>query len=145
MLERFVRHGVAAERIDLRPSVASTAGHLQMYSEVDIALDPFPYNGTTTTCEALWMGVPVVSLSGDTHAARVGDSISSGVGLGELVAGSLDRYAEIAVALAGDAVRRASLRSGMRQRLRNSPLLDAKLITRDIEAAYRTMWCDYVG
>jgi predicted O-linked N-acetylglucosamine transferase (SPINDLY family) len=145
MLDRFVAHGVAVERIELRPSVASTAGHLKIYNEVDVALDPFPYNGTTTTCEALWMGVPVVTLSGDTHAARVGDSILSGVGLSELVANSADRYLGIAVALASDPARRASLRSSMRQRLRSSPLLDAARITRDIEAACQSMWRNYVG
>ena len=137
---RFAAHGVGAERLDLRPWTPGTGHHLAAYGEVDIALDPFPYNGTTTTCEALWMGVPVIVLSGDRHAGRVGASLLTRVGLQDLIAENADRYVEIAAALARDPARLASLRSGMRVRVAASPLCDAPAFARGFEAALRAMW-----
>jgi predicted O-linked N-acetylglucosamine transferase (SPINDLY family) len=115
------------------------------YNEVDVALDVFPYNGATTTCEALWMGVPVVTLAGATHVSRVGVSILNRAGLGELVAQSPDEYLEKARALAEDVERRRALRRELRARLSSSPLLDAVAFTQGIEAEYRRMWSDYVA
>jgi predicted O-linked N-acetylglucosamine transferase (SPINDLY family) len=137
--EVFSRCGLDINRLELRAPAAATADHLAVYNEVDIALDTFPYNGTTTTCEALWMGVPVVTWTGDTHAARVGTSIFRRIGLPELVGTSPEEYVRIAVELAGDRVRLKALRTGMRERMEASPLLSAQRITADIEAAYQGM------
>jgi predicted O-linked N-acetylglucosamine transferase (SPINDLY family) len=111
-----------------------------LYHRVDIALDTFPYNGTTTTCEALWMGVPVITMTGNRHAARVGASLLTQVGLTELIASTSEEYVNIATLLASDPKSLAALRSGLRERMKNSPLCDGKTFTRDLEAAYREMW-----
>ncbi len=140
---RFAQHGIGAERLELCGPVDALAGHLGRYNEVDIALDVFPYNGTTTTCEALWMGVPVVSLAGRTHASRVGASLLHCVGLSEFVAQTPDQYLDLAAGLARDPARLAALRAGLRERMRASPLLDAQGFTRDLEAAYRNIWAAY--
>ena len=137
---RLVQRGVAAERVELVGWIASPAEHLALYDRVDIALDPFPYNGTTTTCEALWMGVPVVSLRGDRHAARVGASLLRRVGLDELVADSVEAYIAIAAGLAEKPQELAALRSSLRPRMLASPLCDTAGFTRSLEAAYRAMW-----
>ena len=140
MIERFAALGVAAERIDLRPMIPGVAQHLRLYRDVDIGLDPFPYNGTTTTCEAFWMGVPVVTLVGDRHAARVGLSLLSRIGLAHLASPDMDSYVATAAALARDITALNELRLGLRERMRKSPLMDAPRFARDIETAYRTMW-----
>jgi predicted O-linked N-acetylglucosamine transferase (SPINDLY family) len=139
VLAGFAEHGIAAERIALLGAVPAAAQHMAMYGQVDIALDPFPYNGTTTTCEALWMGVPVITLAGDRHAARVGASLLAQVGQNEWVAKSADEYLEIAAMLAGDLAGLAKLRGVLRERLRKSPLCDEKRFARDVEDAYRQM------
>ncbi len=139
-LDRFAAHGIAPERLTLRPWTGGVAEHLAAYGEVDIALDPFPYNGTTTTCEALWMGVPVICLAGDRHAGRVGESLLSQVGLGELLANDPAAYVDLAVALATDPQRLSDLRAGLRPRLAESSLTDANGFARRFEAALRGMW-----
>src|SRR5207302_1471226 len=111
MLEKA---GIAPERIELIGPTPGIAEHLAAYSRVDIALDTFPYHGTTTTCEALWMGVPVVTLAGTTHASRVGVSLLSNVGLQELVADSPEAYIRIAVKLSSDIASLVDLRSDLR-------------------------------
>ena len=136
----FAGLGVAPERLELLAWTGDRAGHLEAFHRLDIALDPFPYNGTTITCEALWMGVPVVSLVGDRHAGRVGASLLTRIGLEELVAGDEEAYLRIAAALAADPGRLARLRLGMRERLLASPLCDAAGFARRIERAYRIMW-----
>jgi len=118
--------GVEAERLVFKSYAESQEDHLAIYNEVDIALDTFPYNGTTTTCEAMIMGVPVVTLVGDRHAARVGFSLLSAVGLEELAAENPEAYVACAAVLATDRDRLAELRSGLRQRMQASPLMDAK-------------------
>ncbi|MCC6212857.1 MAG: tetratricopeptide repeat protein [Burkholderiales bacterium] len=143
LLARFARHGIGAERLELLPPLDAFDAHLAAYLDIDIALDTFPYNGTTTTLEALWMGVPVVSLAGKTHVARVGLSILSRAGLADLVASGPEEYLAKAVALAQDAGRRDALRAGMRERLRDSPLLAEKTFTRGLEGAYREIWEAY--
>jgi len=143
LLARLARQGIGAERVELRAPQETLAAHLACYGEVDIALDVFPYNGATTTCEALWMGVPVVSLAGATHVARVGASILTHAGLPELVAESPERYVEIALSLARDRARLAALRAGLRERLRASALLDARGFARQLEDAYRSMWKEW--
>jgi predicted O-linked N-acetylglucosamine transferase (SPINDLY family) len=114
--------------------------YLATYNQIDIGLDPFPFNGGTTTCDALWMGVPVVSLVGTRPVSRAGLSILSNVGLPELVARSEDDYVKFAIELANDLPRLSELRSSLRQRMLASPLTDARQFARDIEAAYRQMW-----
>jgi protein O-GlcNAc transferase len=114
--------------------------YLGMYRRIDIALDPFPYNGGTTTCDALWMGVPVVSLAGRSAMGRAGLSILSNVGLPGLVAHTEEEYVGIAKELACDPSRLAELRRTLRQRMQSSPLMDAPAFARDMETAYRQMW-----
>ena len=139
----FAEQGVGEGQLVLLPPEASSAGHLGRYAEIDIALDSFPYNGTTTTCEALWMGVPVVTLAGRSHVSRVGASLLRQAGLPELVASSEEEYVQKALALAADAGRRRELRKGLRARLKASPLLDATGFARSLEAAYAEMWKAY--
>lgn len=139
-LARFTERGVSAEQVALLGYVAGVANHLALYDRIDVALDPFPYNGTTTTCEALWMGVPVVSLEGGSHAGRVGASLLHQVGLTELLAGSTQDYVEIAVALAGNRQRLKTLRSSLRERMASSALCDTLGFVRKMESTYRTLW-----
>jgi predicted O-linked N-acetylglucosamine transferase (SPINDLY family) len=138
-LERLLRSGVAKDRVELLGWLPDES-HLALYDRIDIALDPFPYNGTTTTCEALWMGVPVVTLRGDRHAGRVGASLLTQIGLTDLIADSVEAYVETAAALADDPARLAELGQSLRPRMAASPLCDATAFARKIEAAYRTMW-----
>ena len=107
---------------------------------MDIGLDPFPYNGVTTTCDALWMGVPVISLIGKTSVARQGVRFLRSAGVDELLAETRDDYVRIASEMASDHVRLAALRPALRDRMSRSPLVDAHRLTRDLEAAYRAMW-----
>ena len=140
LLAAFGDRGIAAERLELRDWSATLAEHFAAYAEVDIALDPFPYNGTTTTCEALMMGVPVVALRGGRHASRVSFSILARLGLEGLSATEPEAYVERALALAARPDALAKLRAGLRQRLARSPLCDAERYARTLETAYRGMW-----
>jgi predicted O-linked N-acetylglucosamine transferase (SPINDLY family) len=135
--------GIGSDRIELAGHTTSLGAHLASYSRVDIALDTFPYHGTTTTCEALWMGVPVITLAGQTHVSRVGVSLLSHVGLPELVAESPADYVRLATELASDLPRLAALRRTLRPRMAASPLTDAPRFARAIEAAYREMWREW--
>jgi protein O-GlcNAc transferase len=139
-LALFAESGIAADRLDLLPRILATEGHLAAYHRIDVALDPFPYNGATTSCEALWMGVPVVTLAGSRHAGRVGASLLSRLGLGALVAGDEAAYVATATSLAGDLAALAALRAGLRQRMLQSKLCDAAGFAREMEGAYRRMW-----
>ena len=119
--------------------------YFEQYRRIDVALDPFPFSGGTTTCDALWMGVPVVSLALQTSVSRAGLSVLSNVGMPELVARDREAYIKIAVDLAGEIPRLAGLRSTLRGRMRSSPLMDGAQFARDVEAALRLMWrnwCD---
>ena len=138
--EAFARSGVEPGRLDLLQPVSTVAEHLACYQRADIALDTFPYNGTTTTCEALWMGVPVVNRRGRIHASRVGASLLTAVALEELLADDEASYVRIATELARDVDRLETLRGQMRERMMRSPLLDAPRFTRNLEDAYRSMW-----
>ncbi len=144
MYERFATHGVDTDRLELIGQMPFEE-HLRAYGRVDIGLDPFPYNGTTTTCEAMYMGVPVLTLLGDRHAARVGTSLVGRLGLDDLVATSPEDYVARAVALAADEPRRAAWRQDMRERMTASPLCDGSTHAREVEDALRGMWrtwCD---
>jgi predicted O-linked N-acetylglucosamine transferase (SPINDLY family) len=131
--------GVAAERVEWAAS-GPRWEYLSLYHRIDLALDPFPCNGMTTTCDALWMGAPVLTLPGATPASRAGLSLLSTIGLGELAASSEEDYVRIAVELAGNLPRLADLRATLRSRMQDSPLMDAPRFARNVEAAYRSMW-----
>lgn len=142
---RFAAAGIDPDRLELVGFIKDAAGHLAVYNRIDIALDPHPYNGTITTCDTLWMGAPLVTLAGSRHAARVGASLMTAIGLPELVAATPDRYAAIAAELADDLTRLMRLRMGLRERVRTSVLCDEARFMRNLETAYRLMWrrwCD---
>jgi predicted O-linked N-acetylglucosamine transferase (SPINDLY family) len=145
LIDRLKARGIEPQRVTIRGWEKQHGGQLSVYSDVDIALDTYPYNGGTTTCEALWMGVPVVTQAGTTHASRMGASLLRAAGLAEFVAGSPDEYLRVAVALAREPQRIARLRHGMRERLRRSPLMDEIGFTRDLESLYRDIWRKWCG
>jgi predicted O-linked N-acetylglucosamine transferase (SPINDLY family) len=124
-------------------SEATGLDYFQTYHQIDIALDPFPYCGGMTTCDALWMGVPVITLRGQTGVGRGGTSLLSNVGLTELIAENLQRYIQIAAELAADLPRLTRLRQNIRPQMQQSPLMNAPAFARDIEAAYRQMWNNF--
>jgi predicted O-linked N-acetylglucosamine transferase (SPINDLY family) len=129
------------EFIDFRPREE----YLKLHHRIDIVLDTFPYNGHTTSCDALWMGVPVVSLVGGTAVGRGGLSILSQINLAGLAATTPQHYVRIATELAADLPRLSALRAGLRDRMLASPLTDAKRFAANIEAAYRQMWRRWCG
>ena len=141
--DRFADAEVDRERIELLPWHATLQGHLEAYRRIDVALDTFPYHGTTTTFEALWMGVPVVTLAGRTHVSRVGATILSRLDLSALVTVSADAYVSCAVALAQDAERLAGLRATLRDTIRTSVLTDGARFARDFETALRAEWTEW--
>ena len=138
-IDRFEKNGVSSDRIEIIGWV-SKSEHLEIYGRVDIALDTYPYHGTTTTCEALWMGVPVVSLIGEHHVSRVGLSLLNRVNLRYLAANNAQEYIASVVRLAGDIDSLSKLRSTMRARVAMSGLCWGKNFAREFEAAYRMMW-----
>jgi predicted O-linked N-acetylglucosamine transferase (SPINDLY family) len=142
-LKLFARRGIDADRIVMLPATRSIAEHLGMYSQVAIGLDPVPYNGTTTTCEALYMGVPVVTLAGDRHSARVGASILTRVGLDDLITNSEEDYVRKAVELAKNPARLSRLRSTLRQKLLQSDLCNGRQFAAQIEQIYRSVWSEW--
>ncbi len=145
VLALFAEREIEPDRIVAAPWTANYAEHLARYGDVDIALDTSHYNGTTTTCEALWMGVPVVALRGDRHASRVGASLLTAVGMPEWIAEDSAGYVALAARLAADIDGLATLRAQLRERLRASPLCDAAEFAGAVEAVYRTAWrkfCD---
>lgn len=142
-IAEFGRRGVAAARLDLVNFIPDPGGHLAAYHRVDVALDPFPYNGTTTTCEALWMGVPVVTLAGVTHRARAGASLLTRAGLPELIADTPAAYVDIAARLAANRDRLRALRRGLRTQAAASDLCNAARVTGELEAAFRRVWRDW--
>src|SRR5262249_16349716 len=131
--------GVPPDRLSFGDWLGATE-YFGLYSEVDVALDPIPHGGGTTSCDALWMGAPVVSLAGSTAVSRSGYSLLSNIGLSELVAFDAGRYCQIAVELSGNLRRLDALRGSLRQRMQSSPLMDAARFARNVEAAYREMW-----
>jgi protein O-GlcNAc transferase len=142
MLALLEKCGVSAERV-LFADRAPLPQYFALHHEIDIALDPFPYGGGTTTCDALWMGVPVVTLRGDLAVGRGATSILTNVGLPELISENQDGYVQTAVSLANDAERRASLRSTLRDRMLGSPLMDSRGFLAGLEGAYRAMWREW--
>jgi predicted O-linked N-acetylglucosamine transferase (SPINDLY family) len=137
---RFGAEGIAPERLDLLAWRVRTEHHLARYALIDVALDTFPFNGVTTTCEALWMGVPVVTLPGDRAYGRVGACLLAAVELEQLIAEDPDAYVKISVELARDLDRLKTLRSTLRDRMRASPLCDGAAFASAMERAYSRMW-----
>ncbi len=138
-LSRFKARGVDTNKIDLRGFTATKKEHLELYNECHIALDTYPYHGTTTTCEALWMGVPVISLAGPSHVSRVGTSILTNVGIPELIAVSPDEYVKHAVELAHDKDRIDIYRNTLRMKIQSSVLMDAPSFVAELETAFKEM------
>jgi len=140
IIREFAARGIVADRIALVRPDPAYVDHLRHYGDIDIALDPHPYNGTTTTCEAMWMGVPVITLTGDVHRSRVGVSLLSNVGLAEFIAATPDEYVRVAERLSANPSRLSQLRAELRQIMRGSALMQALPFTRALEAAYRFAW-----
>lgn len=132
VFERFERKGISRSRLELIGWTDGQHEHLELYGRVDIHLDTFPYNGTTTTCEAAWQGVPTVTFKGDSHRARVGYSLMHNMGLDDFVGDTIEDYIDIAVAKANDLDALAALRKTMRDRMRASPLMDRARYGRDV-------------
>ena len=141
--ESFAKFGLEGERLILLGPDASIEAHLGRYNEIDVALDCYPYHGTTTSCEAMWMGVPSIVLVGSAHVSRVGHSLATNVGLTEFLAHSKDQFVEIAGRVAGDLDHLSQIRQGMRDRMQQSPLMDTTGFCRDVEEAYRKMFSDW--
>jgi protein O-GlcNAc transferase len=145
--ERFAQHfaqrGIDPARIRPLPYLPDPARHLEVYHDIDVHLDSHPYTGGTTTCDALWMGVPVVTLSGDRPSARLGATVLSRTGLTDLIASNVQDYVNIAFDLARDPDRLAHLRDGMRARFVASPLHDAQAFAPAFDRACRTIWHDW--
>jgi predicted O-linked N-acetylglucosamine transferase (SPINDLY family) len=138
----FVAAGIADDRIILRAGSPHRA-LLDAYNAIDIVLDPFPYSGGLTTCEALWMGVPTITMPGETFASRHSTSHLSNVGLADWVAPNLAAYQDMAVARAADLPALARLRAGLRAQVKASPLCDAPRFGRNLGAALRHAWREY--
>ena len=132
LVEFFKSKGIEETRLEFSGHTPSIAQHLAEYNKVDIALDSYPYHGTTTTCESMWMGVPVVTLCGDFHLARVGASLLAAVGLNELVADSRKNYVQVAAKLASEREKLVQLRGGFRERMLASPLMNGKAFARNM-------------
>lgn len=142
IIERYGRHGIAPDRLSLQAAQARQ-DYLRAYNQVDIALDPFPYPGGTTTLEALWMGVPVLTLPGTSALSRQGSSILQNLELDDWVAKDADDYLARAVRHAADTRALAELRHGLRERLLNSPLCDAPRFAGYLEQAVRALWREW--
>ena len=136
--------GIDLQRVQFLPG-ASLQDFLNALNKIDIGLDPVPFSSGTTTCHSLWMGVPVVTMAGDGPVARMGASVLANVGLGDLVAQSGNDYCEIATSLADDEERLTALRSGLRQQMRQHPLMDARGYTLELESLYRSVWRQWLA
>ena len=142
IVEELAQRGVTRERIEFKGPL-DLLEHLRLVAETDIALDAFPYSGQTTTCECLWMGVPVVTLAGDRFASRVSASILHRAGLSDWVAETPEDYVAIAAEKARAVDRLAELRAGLRAQMAASPVCDGARVMREIEAAFRMAWQEW--
>jgi protein O-GlcNAc transferase len=143
--KRLESYGLSSNRLMITDKTHTRREYLQRFGQIDIALDTWPFNGITTTCDGLWMGVPCVSMTGGTSVSRAGQSILHAAGLGELATESPEAFVAVASELARDVDRLAELRRSMRERLLASPLMDHRGFARKLESAYRDMWrawCD---
>ena len=138
-LELLEGEGIERDRVTFVPRMPR-ARYLELYHRIDLGLDTFPCAGGTTSLDAFWMGVPVITIVGQTAVSRAGLSLLSNLGLPELIAETPEQFVSIAVELANDLPRLTDLRATLRDRLRASPLMDAPRFARNVEAAYREMW-----
>lgn len=141
---RFTAHGVARGQIEVLGRLPM-AEYMDLHGRIDVNLDTFPYSGGTTTCHSLWMGVPVLTLPGESFTSRGGASLLSALGLTEFIAASARDYVDIALRANGNRDRLAGLRAGLRERMRESPIMDGARFALNMEAAYRTMWQEKIS
>jgi predicted O-linked N-acetylglucosamine transferase (SPINDLY family) len=137
VMQNMQQFGIDTSRIELLNWTPTTLAHLQLYDRIDIALDTFPYNGTTTTCEAMWMGVPVITFAGQSHVSRVGAAVLTHAGCSQWIANDVDGYIAMATRLASELNTMEPLRLGLRDRLKASELCDANRLARELEKTYR--------
>jgi len=135
LMAYFTERGIEENRLEFFGHTKKTTDHLSHYHSVDIALDSFPYHGTTTTCEAMWMGCPVVTRAGKVHVSRVGVSLLNAVGIQEFIAETREDYIQKAVDLAGDLNKLSALRSTLRETMKSSVLMNESVFVRGFEAA----------
>ena len=139
LYDRFAIHGIPCQRL-LILSTNDTEEWYATFARVDIVLDPFPRTGTTTTAEALWMGLPVITLAGQRYVDRASADVLTAIGMEGLITYTHEEYLGLAMALARDPEHRARLRASLRERMINSPLCDANGLARAMESAYEEMW-----
>jgi predicted O-linked N-acetylglucosamine transferase (SPINDLY family) len=140
----FAQENISPDRLEFA-ALNSMRDYLNLYQKIDVALDPFPYGGGTTSCDALWMGVPIVTLRGRTGVGRGGTSILANLQLPQQIAESPGQYIELAAAMPQDPDHLRQLRNTLRDRMRASPLMDARLLAASLESAYRDMWNQAIG
>jgi predicted O-linked N-acetylglucosamine transferase (SPINDLY family) len=140
IIRAFRSQGISPDRLDLQNEKPKDGNYLNVYHNIDISLDTFPWSGHTTSCQSLWMGLPVITLNGARHAGRMVSSVLHQIGMEKLVAQSPEEYVKIAVDLAGDVDALAALRGELRAQVAGSPLCDYAGFTRNLEQAYREMW-----
>ena len=144
-IETFAKEGVSQDRVSFYQNLPKISEHLELYNSVDIALDTFPYNGVTTTCEALWMGVPVITLLGKQHASRVGASILTNVGLENFIANDIEGYIEMATTFANKIDLLKKMRKGLRKKMLKSSLCNGSIFAKEIEKAYKAIWAKHLN
>ncbi len=144
-IETFAKEGVSQDRVSFYQNLPKISEHLELYNSVDIALDTFPYNGVTTTCEALWMGVPVITLLGEQHASRVGASILTNVGLENFIANDIEGYIEMAIKFANKIDLLKKMRKELRKKMLKSSLCNGSIFAKEIERAYKTIWAKHLN
>lgn len=142
--DQFARYGVAPERLEIR-GIQPQLEYFNSYNDIDLGLDPFPFNGGTTGYDSIWMGVPYVTWPGNMLVSRMGKAILDNVGLNELIADSAEAYVGLAVALANDRERLKGMRAGLREKMQGSPLMDAPRLARALETAFGEMWQRWVA
>ena len=140
----FEEEGIAADRIEFHNRVSDKNEHLEFYNKIDICLDTFCFNGATTTCEALWMGVPVITLLGDRHVGRVGASILTNIGLTDFIAQDIDDYVALASKMSNRPEYLKEIRQRLRKQMLSSPLCNGQSFARDVEDSYKDMWKKYL-
>jgi predicted O-linked N-acetylglucosamine transferase (SPINDLY family) len=144
VVQLLAKTGISADRLTL-VARQPRASYLELYHQIDIGLDTFPYNGHTTSLDSFWMGVPVITLVGRTVVGRAGLCQLQNLGLSELIAQTPEQFVEIAAGLAGDLPRLSQLRAALRKKIEQSPLMDAPRFAHSVEAAYRSMWEAWCG